>query len=119
MQKTSSAVRITHMPSGLSVVSQNERSQHQNKEIAMRILKARLLQTAIAKQQEERDRLKGEHVSAGWGNQIRSYTLHPYKMVKDHRTGYETSNAAVVLEGDLDGFMDAYLRYSIGRDDGS
>ncbi len=119
MQKTSSAVRITHLPSGLSVVSQNERSQHQNKEIALRILRARLLQAAIVRQQEERDMLKGEHVSAGWGNQIRSYTLHPYKMVKDHRTGYETSNATAVLEGGLDGFMDAYLRHSIGRDDGS
>jgi peptide chain release factor 2 len=85
----------------------------------MIILKARLLQAAIAKQREERDRLKGERVSAGWGNQIRSYTLHPYKMVKDHRTGYETPSAAAVLGGDLDDFMDAFLRYSIGRDDGS
>ncbi|MDP6127879.1 MAG: peptide chain release factor 2 [Dehalococcoidales bacterium] len=116
MQKTSSAVRITHLPTKLVVSCQSERSQHQNKEIAMKILQARLLNMELAKRNEERARLKGERVFAGWGNQIRSYILHPYKMVKDHRTEYQSSNPDGVLDGDLDGFITAYLRSIIGQE---
>ena len=104
MQKTSSAVRLTHLPTGLVVTCQSERSQYQNKEIALKILQARLLEFELAKRVEERAKLKGKHVAAGWGNQIRSYVLHPYRMVKDHRTGYETGDTDMVLDGGLDGF---------------
>ncbi|MFC1908827.1 peptide chain release factor 2 [Chloroflexota bacterium] len=115
MQKTSSAVRLTHLPSGLVVTSQSERSQFQNKEIALKILRARLLELELTKREEERARLKGERVAAGWGNQIRSYILHPYKMVKDHRTDYQTGDADAVLDGNLDDFIDAYLRSVMGK----
>jgi peptide chain release factor 2 len=118
MQKTSSAVRITHQLTGLVVTCQSERSQHQNKEIAFRILKARLLKLELARRTEERVRLKGKRIVAGWGNQIRSYVLHPYKMVKDHRTDYQTGDTEAVLSGGLDGFITAYLRSGLGRDDG-
>ena len=115
VQKVSSAVRIIHVPSGIVVTSQTERSQHQNKEIALRILKARLFKLQLAKREEEHARLKGKFVSAEWGNQIRSYTLHPYRLVKDHRTGFETGNTEAVLNGDLDGFINAYLRSGMGQ----
>lgn len=117
MQKVSSAVRVTHLPSGLVVSSQGERSQYQNKEIALKILRSRLYQLELKKRDEERSRLKGKRVSAEWGSQIRTYTLHPYKMVKDHRTELQTGNPEAVLEGDLDAFINEYLRSGIGRDD--
>jgi peptide chain release factor 2 len=114
VQKNSTAVRITHIPSGIVVVCQNERSQGRNRESALKVLEARLLEKELAKQAEEQAKIKGEHVSAGWGNQIRSYVLHPYKMVKDLRTGYETSDAEAVLDGDLDGLLRAYQKATIG-----
>jgi peptide chain release factor 2 len=117
MQKTSSAVRLTHLPTGLVTTSQSERSQHQNKEIALRILQARLLELELARRAEERARLKGKRISAGWGNQIRSYVLHPYKMVKDHRTDYQTSDTDAVLDGELDGFITAHLRSIVGKEE--
>ncbi len=116
VQKNATAVRITHLPTGLVVICQNERSQFRNKESALRVLEARLLERELERHAEERARLKGEHVAAGWGNQIRSYVLHPYKMVKDHRTDFETSNAESVLEGDLDPLMTAYLKSTLGSD---
>lgn len=113
MQKNETAVRITHKPTGIIVACQNERSQTQNRETALRILKARLMVLEEEKRKQQMDVLKGDHVDAGWGNQIRSYVLHPYQMVKDHRTDHETGNIQAVLDGDLDAFMEAYLRYSM------
>ncbi len=110
VNKTSSAVRITHVPTGIVISCQNERSQLQNREAAMRILRARLLERKLQAQQEEQAALKGEHTSAEWGNQIRSYVLHPYTMVKDLRTGVETGNTRAVLDGAIDEFAEAYLR---------
>ena len=117
MQKTSSAVRLTHLPTGLMATCQSERSQYQNKEIALKILQARLLQRELIRQAEERAKLKGNRIAAGWGNQIRSYVLHPYKLVKDHRTDYQTGNTDAVLDGELDGFITAYLRSLMGREE--
>lgn len=110
VQKTSTAIRITHIPSGLVVTCQNERSQTQNRENAMRVLKARLVEIQQAEKSEEIAVLRGEYTKAEWGSQIRSYVLHPYQIVKDHRTDFEMGNANAVLNGDLDGFMEAFLR---------
>ena len=114
VQKNSTAVRITHIPSGIKVVCQNERSQHQNREIAMHILTARLAERELQRRADEMAKIKGDHISPEWGNQIRSYVLHPYRMVKDHRTGWETSNSDSVLDGDIDGFVKAYLTSTVG-----
>jgi len=110
VQKNSTAIRLTHLPTGIVVTCQNERSQTQNREFAMRILRARLLEIKQAEQEKEIAGLRGEYTKAEWGSQIRSYVLHPYQMVKDHRTEYERGNTQAVLDGDLDDFMEAYLR---------
>jgi peptide chain release factor 2 len=117
VQKNDTAVRITHEPTGIVVTCQNERSQLQNRENAMRVLRARLLEIKQAELEEQIAELRGEYTKAEWGSQIRSYVLHPYQMVKDHRTNYEEGNAQGVLNGDLDAFIEAYLRHSMGNGD--
>lgn len=115
VQKNETAVRITHIPTGIVVTCQNERSQTQNKENAYKVLRARLLDLKRQQQEDELAEIKGEHVKAEWGSQIRSYVLHPYQMVKDHRTEFEVGNASGVLDGDLNGFIEAYLRFAVGE----
>jgi peptide chain release factor 2 len=110
VNKTDSAVRLTHLPTGIVVAVQNERSQHQNKAKALQILAAKLAERARAQRQAELESLGGERTEMGWGNQIRSYVLAPYQLVKDLRTGVETGNVEAVLDGDLDMFMEAELR---------
>ena len=110
VQKNETAVRITHKPTGIVVSCQNERSLTQNREMALRVLRARLLELEQARQDEELAELKGDYVNANFGNQIRSYVLHPYQKVKDHRTDFETANTSAVLDGQLDEFMESYLR---------
>lgn len=114
VQKNSTAVRILHEPTGIIVSCQNERSQAQNREVALKILRGRLYDLEQQKLEEEQARLKGKHVSAGWGNQIRSYVMHPYHMVKDLRTEYETGNVEAVLDGQIQEFMEAFLQTTIG-----
>ncbi len=109
VNKTDSAIRITHIPTGIVVACQNERSQHKNRAVAMKQLKARLFEMELQKKEEEANALAGEKKEIGWGSQIRSYVLHPYRMVKDHRTGHEVGNTDAVLDGDLEGFIEAYL----------
>jgi peptide chain release factor 2 len=114
VNKVSTAVRLVHVPTGIVVTCQTERSQLQNRETAMRILKSKLLEIEAERREAERLELRGQHVEAGWGNQIRSYVIHPYNMVKDLRTGFESSDPMGVLDGDLDGFMRAYLSWAVG-----
>lgn len=115
VQKNETAIRITHLPTNIVVSCQNQRSLTQNLEAAMRALKSQLFDLERRKQEAEISRLKGEDVDAGWGNQIRSYVLHPYKMVKDHRTDYEMGNTQAVLDGRLDEFMEAFLKQQVGE----
>jgi peptide chain release factor 2 len=110
VQKNATAIRLTHLPTGIVVTCQNERSQLQNRENALRVLRARLSEMKRAEKDQEIAVLRGEYTKAEWGSQIRSYVLHPYQMVKDHRTEYETGNTQAVLDGDLDAFMETYLR---------
>ena len=113
VQKNATAIRITHIPTGIVVTCQNERSQTQNRENAMRVLRARLFEIKQAEQEQQVAEFRGEYTKAEWGSQIRSYVLHPYQMVKDHRTDYEMGNAQAVLNGSLDGFIEAYLKAKI------
>ena len=113
VQKNSTAIRITHLPTNIVVAVQNERSQSQNREVAMRILLARLVDLDMQKKAKERAALKGEHVSAEFGRQVRSYVQHPYQMVKDHRTDYQTGDAQAVLDGELDELLKSYLRSQV------
>ena len=115
MQKNATAVRITHIPTGIVVQCQNERSQVQNRQYALKVLRGKLYELERKRQEEQLAELKGEHVDAGWGNQIRSYVLHPYQMVKDLRTGYETGKAQAVLDGELDDFIEAWLKSKVGE----
>ena len=115
VQKVASAVRLTHIPTGIVISCQNERSQHQNREFAMRILRAKLLARQNEERAEELAKLRGERVTPEWGNQIRSYVLHPYKSVKDHRTDQQSTRPEQVLDGELDQFIEAYLLTTVGR----
>lgn len=114
---TDSAVRVTHLPTGVVAQCQNERSQHQNREVALRILRSRLVDLQMRQQEQEKARLRGEQPAIAWGSQIRSYVIHPYTLVKDHRTGHEVSDVWKVLNGDLDELIKAYLRWQ-GREKG-
>ena len=112
---TDSAVRITHLPTGIVVTCQSERSQIKNREKAMKILRARLFERKMEEKQKELAELKGEQKEIGWGSQIRSYIFHPYTMVKDHRTNVEVGNVHAVVDGEIDPFIDAYLRWKVNH----
>jgi len=114
VNKTDSAVRITHLPTGIVVQCQNERSQHKNRAMAMKVLKARLLERKLEEQERKLAEMRGEPAEISWGNQIRSYVLQPYVMVKDHRTGMQTGSAEAVLDGDIDQFIRAHLEHTAG-----
>jgi len=114
MQKNSTAVRLTHIPTGIVVTCQNERSQLQNRESALKVLRGKLIDLELQRVEEEQARLKGKHVEAGWGNQIRSYVLQPYQMVKDLRTDVEIGNTGAVLDGEIDPFIQAWLKEQVG-----
>jgi len=116
VNKTSSAVRMTHLPTGVVVTCQNERSQIQNRESALKILRARLLERRMREEDAERARLKGDHIAAGFGNRIRSYVLHPYTQVTDHRTDVSVGDAQSVLDGNIDPFIDAWLHQQLGQE---
>tara|TARA_B100000029_G_scaffold516700_1_gene632869 strand:+ start:9862 stop:10884 length:1023 start_codon:yes stop_codon:yes gene_type:complete len=113
VQKNATAVRMVHEPTGITVSVQNERSQIRNKEVALKIITARLIEMELKLKREEESKLRGEFISPEWGNQIRTYVLHPYKMIKDHRTEHETQDIESVFEGDLDQFLNAYLESAI------
>ncbi len=115
VQKNSTAIRLVHKPTGIMVTCQNERSQMQNREMAMKVLKSRLYELERQKMEEERAKIAGTYKTAEWGNQIRSYVLHPYQMVKDHRTEAETANTQSVLDGDIGMFINAYLKSKLGE----
>jgi peptide chain release factor 2 len=115
VNKTSSAVRMTHVPTGIIVTIQNERSQIKNRETAMKVLRSRLATRQAEQRARQRDQLKGQRQSMEWGSQIRSYVLHPYTLVKDHRTGFEMGNVQAVLDGEIEPFMEAFLRWDAGR----
>ena len=118
VNKTESAIRITHLPTGIVVACQNERSQHQNREVAMKMLISKLIQIKEQAHLERIEDIKGEQMQMGWGSQIRSYVFMPYTLVKDHRTNYESGNINAVMDGDLDGFINAYLKAkSLGQID--
>lgn len=116
VNKTESAIRITHIPSGIVVACQTERSQIQNRDRAMKMLRSKLYERKIEEQQKQLAEIRGEQSDIAWGSQIRSYVFHPYSMVKDHRTSHETGNVGAVMDGDLDGFIDAYLRSQIRQE---
>ena len=116
VNKTDSAVRITHVPSGIVVTCQNERSQHKNRDMAMKVLKARLLELERRESEAKMAQLRGEQRSIEWGNQIRSYVFQPYMLVKDHRTDEETGNVVAVMDGEIDSFIQAYLRWGVSGD---
>ena len=116
VQKNSTAVRLTHLPTGIVVTCQNERSQGRNRDSAMKVLESRLLEIELNRREEEKARLKGQHVDMSFGSQIRNYVLHPYKMVKDVRTDYETSDTVAVLDGEIDPFIEAYLKSRVGEE---
>ncbi|MCS7273224.1 MAG: peptide chain release factor 2 [Fimbriimonadales bacterium] len=115
INKTETGVRVTHIPTGITASCQNERSQHQNKEVALKVLAARVAEYYRRQEEQKLRQLKGEVTPAEWGHQIRSYVLHPYTLVKDHRTDYETGNAQAVLDGEIDGFIEAYLRWNASK----
>ena len=116
INKTSSAVRLIHIPTGIVVSSQAQRSQFQNRATAEKMLRSKLYQMELEEQEKKRAAIQGEQLDIGWGSQIRSYVFHPYSMVKDHRTNYETGNISSVMDGDLDGFINAYLQWNLKKE---